>query len=231
MSNEPEPRLETNLPVRVFGMGADGRPFFQSAHARNISDHGARISGLEHRLKPGEVIGVQVGDRKGRCKVIWVVDAGPQQKIEVGVQVVEGQQPPWQKELQQAPPVEAPARIAPAEQNKRKFARQRVRFPIEIRDPQGRSVTMKTQSADINGRGCYVETLLPLPVGKVLEIAFWLDDAKTVTPAVVRTCDGGVGMGIEFTGLDDNTQQRLQRKVEALAAESTDLPTSAGSAF
>jgi hypothetical protein len=78
---------------------------------------------------------------------------------------------------------------------------------------------MKTQTADCNGRGCYVETLLPLPVGKNLHISFWLDSEKVTTSAIVRTCDGGVGMGIEFTGLDEAAQQRLQRQVEAMAAE------------
>ena len=36
---------------------------------------------------------------------------------------------------------------------------------------------------------------------------------------MVRSCDGGVGMGIEFTGLDEATQERLQQQVETMAAE------------
>src|SRR6266852_1081393 len=82
MPKEPEPRVDVNLPIRVFGMDAEGRPFSQKAHAQNISQHGARLAGLEKQLKPGDVIGVQFGDQKTRCKVIWVVDAGPVQKIE-----------------------------------------------------------------------------------------------------------------------------------------------------
>ena len=79
---------------------------------------------------------------------------------------------------------------------------------------------MNTKSADISARGCYVETMLPLPVGKLLSITFWLDSERVRTPAVVRSCDGGVGMGIEFTGLDDKTRERLQQQIEAMAAES-----------
>ena len=37
---------------------------------------------------------------------------------------------------------------------------------------------MKTKSADISGRGCYVETLMPLPVGKALQITFWIDTER-----------------------------------------------------
>jgi hypothetical protein len=226
MSEKPEPRLDVELPVRVFGMGADGRPFLQHAQARNISPRGAKLSGLETRLKPGDVVGVQVGDKKTRCKVIWVVDAGQAQKIEVGVKMVEGQPCPWEQELQRTPPLAEPAaRIAPSNQkppaeNKRKFPRHRVPFPIEIRDPDGVGSHMRTQSADISGHGCYVETMLPLPVGKILNLTFWLDSEPIHTSAVIRSCDGGVGMGIEFTGLDQNTQERLQRQIEAMAAES-----------
>jgi hypothetical protein len=76
---------------------------------------------------------------------------------------------------------------------------------------------MRTQATDIGGRGCYVETMLPLALGTLVNITFWLDSDKIVTPAVVRTCDGGVGMGIEFTGLDEKIQIRLQDKLQEMS--------------
>ena len=222
MPMEPEPRVDVNLPIRVFGMDAEGRPFSQKAQARNISLHGAKLAGLEKQLKPGDVIGVQSGDQKTRCKVIWVVDAGPVEKIEAGVKMVEGQPCPWQKEMEAPPtPADPPSpRRAPGMEDKRKFPRQRVGFPVEIRDEQGGGAYMKTQTADINGCGCYVETMLPLPAGKIITIMFWLGSERISTPALVRTCDGGVGMGIEFTGLEPAMQERLQAQVEAMAVDS-----------
>ncbi len=221
MSDKIEPRLDVKLPVRVFGMGANGRPFLQHAEARNISHRGAKLFGLETPLKPGDVIGVQLGDKRARCKVIWVVDPGQAQKISVGVNLIEGQPCPWEKEMEQTQQESQPAlRVAPRDEDKRKFPRRRVPFPIEIRDQDGVGSHMNTKSADISARGCYVETMLPLPVGKVLNITFWLDSERVRTPAVVRSCDGGVGMGIEFTGLDDMTRERLQEQIEAMAAES-----------
>jgi hypothetical protein len=236
MSEKIEPRLDVKLPVRVYGMGADGRPFLQNAEARNISHHGAKLFGLETQLKPGDVIGVQLGEKKARCKVIWVVDAGQTQKISVGVSLVERQTCPWEKEMGQAQQVSEPAlRVAPsdtgpADEDKRKFPRHRVPFPIEIRDQSGVGSHMNTKSADISARGCYVETMLPLPAGKLLQVSFWLDSERISTPAVVRSCDGGVGMGIEFTGLDDKTRDRLQQQIEVMAAESeaSGKPQSAG---
>lgn len=221
MSEKPEPRLDVELPIRIFGMSAEGRPFLQNVRARNISHHGAKLAGLETRLKPGEVIGVQLSDKKARCKVIWVVDAGQTQKIEVGVSLLEGQPCPWEKEMQQTQQAAEPApRVAPSDVEKRTFPRQRAPYPLEIRDENGVGPQMKTKSADISGRGCYVETLMPLPVGKTLQITFWIGDDRVRTPAIVRSCDGGVGMGIEFTGLDDDTRNRLQSRIEAMMEES-----------
>ena len=85
MSDKPEPRFRVDLSIRVFGMGADSHAFSQTAQAENISDHGARITGLERRLRPGDTIGVQFGEQNARCKVVWVLNAGPVQKIQVGV--------------------------------------------------------------------------------------------------------------------------------------------------
>jgi len=218
MPNEPEPRVDVNLEVRVFGMDAEGRPFSQKVRATNVSHHGAKIAGLEKQLKPGDVVGVQFGEQKTRCKVIWVVDAGPVQKSDAGLKMVEGQPCPWLKEMEtpQAPP--PTPRAAPSAEDKRRLPRQKVPLPIEIRDEGG--TPMKTKTADINGSGCYVETMLPLPIGRQLIVTFWLESQQVSTPAVVRTCDGGVGMGIEFISLDPATQDRLQQQVEAMAADS-----------
>jgi hypothetical protein len=203
-------------------MDADSRPFSQKAHAPNISDRGAQLSGLEKHLRPGDIIGVQFGDTKARCKVIWSGEAGPASETEAGVKIVEGQPCPWREEIERqrntaAVPI---SRAVPVAREQRKFRRLRIPFPIEIQD--GQSVGSHTQAVtqDISGRGCYVETLQPLPVRRLIEVTFWLDSRRIQTQAIVRTCDGGVGMGVEFIGLDEATQNQLQEQVEALAAES-----------
>ena len=220
MENKPEPRVEVGLLIRVWGMNADGHPFFQNATACNISNHGAKLRGIEHQLKAGDVIGAQLGDKKARFRVVWVIDAGHLQKIQVGVQMLEGQQCPWEQELIQKTKVLAsPAQDAPSAQNKRRFTRHKVHFPIELRDERGGNAQMRTNATDVSGRGCYVETLLPLPRSTALSITFWMESEKIITSGIVKACDGGVGMGIEFTGLDEPTQERLQSFIESLDPE------------
>lgn len=227
MPDQTEPRFHADLLMRVFGMDADGRPFFQNAQARNISDRGAKLSGLEKPLRLGDIIGVQFGERKARCKVMWAVDAGAVERIEAGVKLLDGQRCPWQqeREIQRATGTAAIAYTAPTTKDKRKFPRHRIHFPVEISDGQsvGIGTHMQTHTADIAGNGCYVETMMPLAVKTLLNISFWLNSKRVYTPAIVRTSDGGVGMGIEFTGLDEATQKELQEQVETLAAESAPL--------
>ena len=98
MADKPEPRFQVDLVIRAFGMDAYGHPFSQDAHARDISDHGAKLSGFEKQLRAGDIIGVQFGEKRARCRVIWASDAGPVQKIQAGVKVLPGQPCPWQRE-------------------------------------------------------------------------------------------------------------------------------------
>jgi hypothetical protein len=229
MANKLEPRFTVDLPIRVFGVDDDDHAFSQIVHTRNISDHGATLAGLEEHLKAGDIIGVHFGDKTARCNVIWVVDASDVHKIDVGVELVEGQPHPWQKEVQtqRATGAWPVSRIEPPEEEKRRFPRLRIAFQIEIQGERGEDAPMRTRTADIAGSGCYIETMLPLPVGTISMITFWLNSERVRTSAIVRTCDSGVGMGIEFTGLDQVTQKRLQQQIETIAVESPEIGSGA----
>src|SRR5207244_5046178 len=95
MAHEEETSLTLRLLVRIWGM-AEGRPFFQNVHTQQISRRGAKLSGIEHHLAPGDVIGVQVGDKKSRVKVMWVIDAGQRQKMDAGIEILEAEPGPWE---------------------------------------------------------------------------------------------------------------------------------------
>ncbi|MBZ5682950.1 MAG: PilZ domain-containing protein [Acidobacteriia bacterium] len=206
------PRATLELRVRVWGMGANDQPFFQNATAQNVSSTGACIYGLEQELKVGDVIGVQYETRKARCKVIWVVDAGGLKKIQVGVQLVADQECPWKEML----PSEVQASIPPPRHdNRRKFVRHKISFPLELRDERV-NTPMRVNATDISGNGCYVETVMPLAMATSLRVEFWIDQEHVSTSAVVRTRDPGVGMGIEFTGLTEDSKKRFQAHLEKL---------------
>ncbi len=204
------PRATLDLHVRVWGMGANDRPFSQTASAQNVSVTGACIIGLEHELKIGDVIGVQYESRKARCKVIWITEAGGAKKIQVGVQLVADQECPWLSVL----PIESRSNLpAPTADNRRRFRRHKISFPIELRDERV-NTPMRVNATDISGNGCYVETAMPLPLSTVLRVDFWMEQEHVSASATVRTRDPGVGMGIEFTGLPEETKHRFQAYLE-----------------
>lgn len=207
------PRTTLDLKVRVWGMGANGQPFFQNAMAQNISATGACIYGIEPELKVGDVIGVQYEGKKARCKVIWVVDAGALKKTQVGLQLVMDQDCPWAAALPAE--MKTDERTVQHHDNRRKFARHKISFPLELRDERV-NTPMRVNATDISGNGCYVETVMPLPVATALRIELWMGDEHLSPTAVVRTRDPGVGMGIEFTGLPEEMKKRFQAHLDKL---------------
>jgi hypothetical protein len=217
MRHLSEPRFNTDLSVRVFGIDADRRPFSEDSRLKNISDHGAKLQGIVIQLRPGDIIGVRLHGKKARCKVVWATHLEPADRNEAGVQVLEGELSPWQEERKKQQAIASPiSRIPPAKRDKRKFARQSIPFPIEIRGCGDVRFHLRTHAVDMTGNGCYVETIEPLPKGTKLSIGFSLSSDLLLTTAIVRTSTGGVGMGIEFTGIDEATQKRLQQHLESM---------------
>jgi hypothetical protein len=207
------PRATLDLKVRVWGMGANGQPFHQNAMAQNVSATGACIYGIEQELKVGDVIGVQYETKKARCKVIWVVDAGALKKMQVGVQLVADQECPWTAMLPQD--MKPDERTTQRQDNRRKFARHRISFPLELKDERV-NTPLRVNATDVSGNGCYVETVMPLAIATSLRVDFWIDQEHISGTAVVRTRDPGVGMGIEFTGLPEETKKRFQAHLDKI---------------
>ncbi|MGH9494385.1 MAG: PilZ domain-containing protein, partial [Candidatus Sulfotelmatobacter sp.] len=202
-----------DLKVRVWGMGSNNQPFFQNAIAQNISATGACIFGIEPDLKVGDVIGVQYEGKKARCKVIWVVDAGALKKTQVGVQLVVDQECPWLAAL--PPEAGKEERTQARHDNRRKFVRHKISYPLELRDERV-NTPLRVNATDISGNGCYVETVMPLPVATALRVDLWIGEERISPSAIVRTRDPGVGMGIEFTGLPEEGKKRFQSHLDNL---------------
>jgi hypothetical protein len=206
------PRSTLDLRVRVWGMGSNNQPFHQNAVAQNVSTTGACICGLEQELKVGDVIGVQFETKKARCKVIWLMEAGGLKKVQVGVQLVADQECPWLSQLSPEARSNLPV-VTP--DNRRRFQRHKISFPLEFKDERV-NTPMRVNATDISGNGCYVETAMPLAVTTVLKVDFWIDQEHISATATVRTRDPGVGMGIEFTGLPEDSKKRFQAHLDKL---------------
>jgi hypothetical protein len=86
-------RVTTALPVRVWGLDANSRPFIQLATVRNMSDKGILLSGLTCVLRKGTVVEIQYDGARAEFLVIWVPPAGV--PGEIGLQMLPMQPCIW----------------------------------------------------------------------------------------------------------------------------------------
>ena len=212
MEPKGETRVAAELPVRVWGMDADGRPFFQNATASNLSSEGALLTRVQHPLKMGEILGVQYGDKKARFEIKWVKAVALPKGFEAGLRILPNQFIPWDEVTRQGQANPELTRRG----DKRRFNRHRVQFPIVISFQDPHRAHMQCYATDIGGCGCYVETLVPLSVDTQVNITFWIDSDKISTKGRVRTSDPAVGMGIEFIALEEQIQKRLQEYLDKM---------------
>ncbi len=196
------------ISVRVFGLDALGKPFFQDARARNLTTEGALLEGLEHPLKTGDIVGVQYEQVKVRARIMWACEFAQQKNLQVGIKLVAPKDCPWTSLLSTDGAGEGAG-------ERRRSPRFRVSVSVRIREARS-GASLQTNSTDVSVNGCYVQTQLPLAIGSHLDIELWLERDRFATSAIVRTCDPGVGMGVEFIGLSPTELTQLQQALRRL---------------
>jgi hypothetical protein len=86
MDRRRQSRVFVELPVTIWGMDSNSRPFTQSASLRTISGRGATLQGVSVQLKPGDVIDLQYQAAKAQFRVVWLGKHGTEMQGEVGVE-------------------------------------------------------------------------------------------------------------------------------------------------
>lgn len=93
MDRRRKTRVTTALPVRVWGLDANSRPFIQLATVRNMSDRGILLTGLTCPVRQGTVVEVQYNGAKAEFLVIWAPPSGV--PGEIGLQMLPTQPCIW----------------------------------------------------------------------------------------------------------------------------------------
>jgi hypothetical protein len=86
MDRRRETRIDTALPVRIWGLDSHFRPFMQLASVRNISSLGVVLQNVRARIKPGEILDVQYYGVKAQFRVIWTGRPGTIEAGELGLE-------------------------------------------------------------------------------------------------------------------------------------------------
>ena len=98
-----------------------------------------------------------------------------------------------------------------------KSGRHKLPLSVEVRTKSG--LPFQVKSSDVSSSGCYLEMMTPLQMGTVVELSFNIGVERVCTEATVRTSDLGVGMGLEFTSIDGDSQRRLQNCIHEVVVE------------
>ena len=90
-----ESRTQADIAVRISGRDTSGDLFAQSAVASSISGGGALLSGIERKVRTGDLVWVQYEERKARFRIVWVRDSESGRKTQAAVQKLDHEECPW----------------------------------------------------------------------------------------------------------------------------------------
>lgn len=216
MDSRNEQRLEVEgLPVKVWGMSADSRPFVLNAVVHEVSYRGGRLDGLSCKLAVGETIAVQFGSQKGRFRVVWTADPAAQQPGQAGIRSLD-ESCIWEAELAEVGPqsdVESADLLTAARRDRRQYPRFRCPGNVQV-SRAGSATHVWAKLGDLSLGGCYVETPVPEAVGTKLRLVLHIRENKIIAGGEVRTCVPALGMGVQFTTFEPGSREVLKRVVE-----------------
>jgi hypothetical protein len=99
MGKRLEVRFDLALPVRIWGLDADGQVFEEEAITIDVTTTGARLRGVTRSLHRGCVIGIRHRNSSARYRVTWVRKEANGTGYEIGVQLLEGGKFIWGRVL------------------------------------------------------------------------------------------------------------------------------------
>ena len=101
MDRRRSPRVNTQLPARVWGVDVHSLPFIQIATLANISNTGAEVHGMRRQVQPGEIVELQYSGQKAQFRVVWAGVLGSRSEGRIGLEIVASDDVPWQMDSSQ----------------------------------------------------------------------------------------------------------------------------------
>lgn len=219
MGRRKQGRTEAKLAVKLWGTDASGQPFVDSVITRNVSGAGVLLEGVSRKLEPGDAVGLTYNDQKARFRVTWTGEDGTREEGLVGLESTVPGKLLWDVPLPPpSPDSYVPTQIA----ERRRFPRYDCKASIEVY-AQSSGAPIRGNLADISLGGCYIEMMIPMPVGTQLNLVIWLDAGKVTTPGLVTSSHAGFGVGVKFIGMSKADRHMLEHYLAEQAAQTPDI--------
>jgi hypothetical protein len=219
-------RLHVALPIRVTYWDDAQKPSLEIACTYDISEHGARVTGLRNVKEAGEVVAIERGRSKAFCRVVWVGEPNSELQGQIGLQCVESDRILWETELRDMVEVYEPILVDIDAKRPRTFAaherrRRRERFTLEgtaeLVEPGAHNFKANVVLKNMSEIGCLVMTKHQVPAGTELKVMLHVDDHHLTLKGLVRHAEPQVGLGIEFREIQKGERQILQFLIRKLA--------------
>jgi hypothetical protein len=219
-------RIQVALPIRVTYWDGAHKPALEIACTYDISEHGARVTGLRCVKGTGEIIAIERGKSKAFCRVVWIGEPNSELRGQIGIQCVESDRTLWEAELRDMHEVYDPILTEGSGKPSSTFAsherrRRRERFILEgmaeltKQGPNG--VHAKAALMNVSEIGCLVSTKQIVPPGTELNLTLNIGEYALALKGQVRRADPHVGLGIEFHEIRKGERQILQFLLRKLA--------------
>jgi hypothetical protein len=75
---------------------------------------------------------------------------------------------------------------------------------------------LRGQTSDLSLGGCYIRTMVTIPVGTRLNVGLWLGEEKVTINAIVVTCYPQIGSGIQFLAMPLTDRNRVRAFLESV---------------
>jgi hypothetical protein len=216
MGQRREPRLDINLPVRIFGTDSSGQIFSEKVSTVNVSRQGAELSGLKATPALEEIVGITYGAHKVHFRVKWVGQPDTPKASHVGLLNISPDKPLWDFPL---PAADLDQFRRMASTNRRKYPRVKCITSVELH-PEGETMIWG-RATDLSLGGCYVEMGIPLKQSSRLRIGLWIKQAKLWVEGEVRSSTPGFGIGVKFTQISQEGLQTLSAYLAGLVADAS----------
>lgn len=108
-----------------------------------------------------------------------------------------------------------PFRQVDAPPDRRRDPRHSIKVQIELREDGG-NVPLRMNTADLSRGGCYVELMMPLPVGAAVTATLWFNDCSVHVRGRVVTRHPQFGNGIQFLHFEGNGESLLAEFLDGI---------------
>lgn len=229
LSNSPEretKRIHVALPIRVTHWDGESKPALEMACTYDISEQGARVTGLRSVAGVGEILAIERGRNKAFCRVVWVGEPNSELHGQIGIQSVEIDRTLWETELRDMEETYDPIVIDGRLKKPGTFAaherrRRRERYTLEafaeLTKQGAKSVPFKATLKNMSEIGCLISTNEILLPGAELKLILSIDAHELALRGQVKHGDPQAGMGVEFREIRKGERQILQFLIRKLA--------------